>query len=354
MVTAILVSSAELDPAQTFLLKALQRRAIISSQRRVASRLIQYTVRQMLLRRARQKEANFKAQGCTVKRDSNARHSSSDTHAKRRSSTTLSVASTMIGHRRGSLLTAYQSRVELVGNLVRLRAAQRKFKSQKIMLERYTDTQVANLKVLQGELTKLATAQATFRDQMTSQMTSLREELLAAIGGGMSGRSGELVEDSVQSFSHKKKPSMMVLEDDCHAGSRKKSCTFCSSTPRRPRAGSTGILELGSGSARCMGRARAESNEPPSDRHGPHSDRAGGDVKREGGNAWKTERVSLEESEGSKTSKAAASSGTSRGSPIPTISAAEDVKPEGSDHGDGSSNGEGGSPAGGRSKQVPA
>ena len=53
------------------------------------------------------------------------------------------------------------------------------------MLERYTDTQVANLKVLQGELTKLATAQATFRDQMTSQMTSLREELLAAISGGI-------------------------------------------------------------------------------------------------------------------------------------------------------------------------
>ena len=32
--------------------------------------------------------------------------------------------------------------MERVGNLVRLRAAQRKFKSQKIMLERYTDTQV--------------------------------------------------------------------------------------------------------------------------------------------------------------------------------------------------------------------
>ena len=51
MVTAIFVSASELDPAQTHLLRALQRRVIISSQRRVASRLIQYTARQWLLRR---------------------------------------------------------------------------------------------------------------------------------------------------------------------------------------------------------------------------------------------------------------------------------------------------------------
>ena len=52
-----------------------------------------------------------------------------------------------------------RSKIDRVGNLIRLRQAQRKFKSQKIILDRYTDTQVANLKVLQSELTKLSKEQ---------------------------------------------------------------------------------------------------------------------------------------------------------------------------------------------------
>lgn len=180
MVTAIFVSAAELDPAQTYLLHALQKRAFTTQQRKVAANLIFFVVKQFLLRRKARRAAQV---------------SGSDHPALCASSFAPSFVSRRIScfDRPVSSFVTSSVKREMARNVVRVRVAMRKFKSQRLIIEKYSDTQVANLKVLQSSLASLASEQAAFRET-TQQSLKMMQEMI---------------------FEHVRPTDLHVLESEC-------------------------------------------------------------------------------------------------------------------------------------------